>query len=345
VCDYIDNLTDLITGDDTTCFMRDYKLWVEAGNSSTNNSVFPAIFSSTNQTYQKEQFVNDLIEFVMEDDTGAMLNTVNSIGLNWLSQDLMFASIRWTGTISRAHGLLENEALIRRWDEVFAEVNTQSPFPDSEVGMWTCYEVLWTQCRRALIEGLIYGLGITSIIAFFALLFSTGNWIISLFAVFCILGIMMSLGMFTVLVGYDIGLVESLVGPVVIGFTVDYTVHLCVGYLQSSMFNTREERATMALTDLSVGIAFGGLTTLMCTLPMCLGVIVQMYKFGILVSVTVIFGEIWALVFLSSMLISFGPEGNDGNISAIYYIFRCKPCRNRCRKPRRKKIAMMLELM
>merc|ERR1719397_310656 len=111
------------------------------------------------------------------------------------------------------------------------------------------------------------------------------------------------------------------------------------------MFTTREERVTMALTDLGVGIAFGGITTLMCTFPMCLGLIAQMYKFGILVSMAAIFGEIWALVFLSSMLICFGPEGNQGNIRAIYYIFRCVPCRNRYRKARRKKISMLLELI
>lgn len=159
------------------------------------------------------------------------------------------------------------------------------------------------------------------------------------------LGVVLCLGMVAVLLGYEIGYVESLVGPVVVGFTVDYTVHVGVGFLEGSRFKTRLKRTTMALTELGVCIVFGGLTTFMCVFPMCFGEIIQMYKFGFLLATTVILGQIWALIFMPAVLTLVGPQGSQGNVRAIRYLLQCRLCRARSSTTVGKQKLIHLEMM
>ena len=59
------------------------------------------------------------------------------------------------------------------------------------------------------------------------LLFATGNFLLSLHAIVAIMGIVGSvLGSAYLYLGWSLGVTESIAGVMVIGFSVDYTIHL-----------------------------------------------------------------------------------------------------------------------
>eukprot|EP00452_MALV-II_sp_L67-6_P000005 gene5-49_t len=64
-----------------------------------------------------------------------------------------------------------------------------------------------------------------------------------------------------VIAGWELGVPESIAVVIVIGFSVDYVVHLAAHYVHSP-FNSREERATESVTAMGVSIFSGAITTM-----------------------------------------------------------------------------------
>lgn len=70
--------------------------------------------------------------------------------------------------------------------------------------------------------------------ALIVLLLSTHNVIVSLYSVFCITGIVVSVVTVMELSGWELGVAESITIVILIGFSVDYVVHLANHYVESS---------------------------------------------------------------------------------------------------------------
>eukprot|EP00452_MALV-II_sp_L67-6_P000358 gene358-biopygen26 len=64
-----------------------------------------------------------------------------------------------------------------------------------------------------------------------------------------------------VIAGWELGVPESIAVVIVIGFSVDYVVHLAAHYVHSP-FNGREERATESVTAMGVSTFSGAITTM-----------------------------------------------------------------------------------
>jgi len=323
VCDYVDGQTDYVAEGYSSCFMRDYKNWREA-----NGSSFPAIFDQNDNTIQKSEFEEDLLKFVSQNATGGQLWVDNYIGFNWLSNELMFVSVSWKSTIDWTKGLMYNEKLSNKWNEIIAHANSQTTpleIPESKIGMSTAEGGFrFTEMQRSLVNGFITSLGITFIAAFFALLIATANWVLSVIAVGSIAGIVCCVGMGAVSMGWDLGLIECLSGGVLIGFSVDYTVHLGVAYLHNAHLTTRRGRTRMALTELGVSITFGCITTICCGFPLYLTSVSYFYKFGLLVIMSVTLAILVALIFLPAVLLIIGPVNDSGSLPCIHDPKQCK---------------------
>ena len=70
-------------------------------------------------------------------------------------------------------------------------------------------------------------------VAFLVLVFATGNVILAMYAIISIFFIVFGvLGFVQSSLGWDLGVAESVAGIIIIGFSVDYTVHLGNEYIQ-----------------------------------------------------------------------------------------------------------------
>ncbi|CAK0793988.1 unnamed protein product [Prorocentrum cordatum] len=126
-------------------------------------------------------------------------------------------------------------------------------------GMFSFYD-----SAAQMVMALFSGISIAFPLAFVALLVSTRNWIVSVYAVSCVGGIVACvLGFCKSAMGWGLGIAEAVAGVIVIGYSVDYVVHLAHVYCEASKkgHQTRDARATFAVRNMGSTIFAGAVTT------------------------------------------------------------------------------------
>ena len=123
----------------------------------------------------------------------------------------------------------------------------------------------WMDVEDALVQNLMLGFAICFPVAFVVLVLATGNIIVAFYAIMSIALIVASvLGAARLYAGWSLGVAESIAGVIVIGFSVDYTVHLGHIYKEAVMYvpDTKEQKTQHALVVMGTTVIGGGLTTL-----------------------------------------------------------------------------------
>jgi len=99
----------------------------------------------------------------------------------------------------------------------------------------------WMIVEDALVRNLLVGFAICFPVAYVVLIGATGNIIVGTYAIISIAFIVAGvLGAAKLYSGWDLGVAESIAGVIVIGFSVDYTVHLGHLYKDATMFDSKE---------------------------------------------------------------------------------------------------------
>ena len=125
--------------------------------------------------------------------------------------------------------------------------------------------------------------------------------------------------------GWDFGLSESLSIIIIIGFSVDYVVHLANAYLESSA-ETRDERLSFALLTMGISVVSGAVTTFGAGFFLIFPEITFFVKMGYIMISTVIVSIIWAMCFFTAICAALGPQRDQGDIKQ--YIKKCC-CKNK----------------
>ncbi|KAK7100868.1 patched domain-containing protein 3-like [Littorina saxatilis] len=92
-----------------------------------------------------------------------------------------------------------------------------------------------------------------------------------------------------------------------VGFSVDFSAHVCSAYLMSNSF-TRKERAIDAITHAASPILNGGLSSLVGVLLLSTSETYIFSTFFKIMSFVLLFGILNSVIFLPAMLTLFGPE-------------------------------------
>lgn len=87
--------------------------------------------------------------------------------------------------------------------------------------------------ERAFVKNAIQGIIISIAFSFAVLLATSLNVIVSIYSVFSIIGVILSVMTVIVLNGWELGVSESVALVIVIGLSVDYVVHLANHYIES----------------------------------------------------------------------------------------------------------------
>lgn len=167
------------------------------------------------------------------------------------------------------------------------------------------------------------GLQISLCVAFLMLLISTGNILIAVIAIFCIFCVTACTIGSMVVYGWEIGIIESICAVLVVGFSVDYTVHFGISYVERrpaddgkyGLRNTRGDRVTHAFFELGTSVLGGAATTLGASLFL-FACKVQFFKiFGIFMCTVIFWSFLFASVLFMPMLALLGPQGIVGDLS------------------------------
>lgn len=145
----------------------------------------------------------------------------------------------------------------------------------------------------------------------------TTNWIVALL---CMLSIACTtLGVIGIIpmVGWKLGVLESLNLTLVVGLAVDYVVHLAEGYV-TCPFPLRQERVRHALGHVGISVLSGACTTLGAAVFMFAAKIRFFFQFGIFIFCTIGLSLVFSLFFFVTLLGICGPQETTGSMKPLY---------------------------
>lgn len=192
---------------------------------------------------------------------------------------------------------------------------------------WAGDAFTWMKTEKTMISSAVQGVIISVIFAFFILVISTMNIIISLFSAVCIALIVVFIVAIMQLNGWEFGVAESIAVVVLIGFSVDYVVHLANHYVESA-FTKRQRRIAHALSEMGVSIFSGAVTTVLSGAVLILCSSTLFDKFSIIIVATIFVSIVMSLGVFSSMVHIAGPNGTFGDLN--YWVVR--PIKNLIKK-------------
>jgi predicted RND superfamily exporter protein len=177
---------------------------------------------------------------------------------------------------------------------------------------------VWMETEKALVAGLMNGLAICFPIAFVVLAVATRNFILSIIATLSIGFIVASvLGSVKLFYGWDLGIAETIAGIIVIGFSVDYVVHMGHMYIEAAEKSgamTREKRFFYAASKMGSTVMAGAITTAGSGAFMFVCQMRFFYKMAILITMTIGYSFVFSFGFFMAFLVIAGPEYDESNL-------------------------------
>jgi predicted RND superfamily exporter protein len=147
------------------------------------------------------------------------------------------------------------------------------------------------------------------------------------------------LGLIPIL-GWNLGVFESLNLTLVVGLAVDYVVHLADGYMELEG-EDRVARVKYTLGHVGISVFSGACTTLGSSIFMLAAKIIFFKQFGIFIFCTIGLSILYSLILFTTVLAMIGPEGETGSLRPLWQIImnfirgktkedtECKTCKGK----------------
>ena len=166
---------------------------------------------------------------------------------------------------------------------------------------------MYTVSQLMFVNGAVWSVVISSLIAFLIVFIFTRNVLIALFSLVSILMIVFGVLGCTVILGGTLGSVRSVCITFLVGFSVDYTVHLAVAYVHSKK-RTRQERVIDALSAMGVSVSAAAISTFLSSCFLFFATFVFFLQFGTFMAIAVTWAYLCGTFVFMSLLAGFGPE-------------------------------------
>jgi hypothetical protein len=294
-----------------SCFLEDFKDW--------NNGVLPVgdAFLPLLKQFRNEhpfQYGSEALQS----------NYFQDIGI--ISGSLKYATIRIRSTLQTEQAFGKGMP-VRKLVADFAE-KIQGDMPKGMKSFMYHAEGTFAEydLGEELLAGFFSGCAIAGPIAFLALLLSTKNIITSLYAVFCVASVVACvLGFCKSALGWSLGIGEAIAGVIVIGYSVDYVVHLAHMYCEAGHhgYSTRESRCTFAISNMGSTVFAGAITTAGSAVIMFICFLSFFIKMAILICITIMYSFIFSLGLFMALMWTVGPQGNVGDLMQISALASC----------------------
>jgi hypothetical protein len=296
--------------DSTTCFLEEFEAW----GASTFGSAYTT--NGTGAMVSEEVFYERLTLFRESTYPGYVYGDEPD-GNGWdeligfVDGELQFVIVQADLTMQRrqpghikkpvinAVGKLCDRSSLRFWHTAGLE--------------WA-----WYVSTVELVNGLFNGFAICFPVSFVMLLFATGNVFLALHAIIAIMMIVGSvLGSASLFLGWSLGVTESIAGVMVIGFAVDYTIHL--GHMYNAASHEqgvmdRDGRVAYSLRLMGATVVGGAATTAGAGAFMLACQFSFFLKIGFLVFMTIGYSFVYSFLFFIGGAAVFGPERHQGDV-------------------------------
>lgn len=157
------------------------------------------------------------------------------------------------------------------------------------------------------------------------LFFSTRNIYQSILSIFCVSLIILSIVSIMVMLGWELGVAESISVVVAVGLSVDYVIHLSTVY-QHSLHKSRNLKMRQAYKEMGGSILSGSLTSAGSGVFLYGASDLYVFgKFATIIISSVLISFVISMLFFGAILHLIGPENGRGDIKCY------------CKKDKKKK--------
>jgi predicted RND superfamily exporter protein len=228
--------------------------------------------------------------------------------------DLVLLSISTTATLDQdfEQNYEEGIAMHNLWEKWSLQMLKFAPREmaatmQTSNGAWSYYFL-----NETLLDETYSNIALSLVLSFIILSVIGGNPIMAFLSVATIAMIVVDIFAFTVLMGFKLGVLEAVNYVVVIGLSIDYTVHLSEAYTESHSTD-RHGRVAHMLEEMGVSVISGAISTLGAVFFMFFAPNKFFFKFACFIFATIILSCLYSLIFFPALLSIIGPTGNVGN--------------------------------
>jgi len=236
--------------------------------------------------------------------------------------ELRFVQFELTSTYRPPTAASTTRAVLDNWEDFMDALNANATAAGAD-GVSNGFQTgrgawVWLFSQESLVDSATQGIFIVFAIAFVILNVASGNVIISILAITTVAGIVATvMGVcVSAMMGWEFGVAESIVSVILIGFSMDYSLHLADSYIESER-TSRMDRTQDAMTRLGISVTAGAVTTLISGVFLWGAILTFFTKFAFMITATIIVSYLYSMLFFPSMSMTFGPEGNFGDWSTL----------------------------
>ncbi|EGD75300.1 hypothetical protein PTSG_06952 [Salpingoeca rosetta] len=175
-----------------------------------------------------------------------------------------------------------------------------------------------------LLRAAIVGIAASLSLAFVIIIVMTRDITLSVMSIISIGGVVVSLIALMVMLGWTLGLIESVCLTILVGLSVDYVIHLANAYRESHEV-TRFSRVRDALVMMGISVLSASITTFLAGFVLFFGYITFFFKFGVFIALTIFFAAIWAFGFFMSLAAIAGNKEYVDDFVRLWRVLTCKP--------------------
>mmetsp|Transcript_12091 Transcript_12091/g.24707 ORF Transcript_12091/g.24707 Transcript_12091/m.24707 type:complete len:1010 (+) Transcript_12091:76-3105(+) len=312
------------------CFMDDFKDFLNStGNSWSDGTHGNKIISPEFMDFQRVKFAERFAGGKMKSGVVVMGENGNNrqptaseltaimADATRLSKLDVFAFITFNSTLPLKPSLMDLGEM-RDWMETFDSMISTYTKSTTVKGVQFCLYWYFMIAGEAIVTTTKQGIAISLTFAALVLLVANRNWILASLAMLTIIGVVGAVAWMMILLDWTVDFLGSVCLIVVIGLSIDYTVHLCHSYIHSpEVYNLH--RAAHAATEMGVSIVSGAVTSFWASFFLLLCSMTFFKRFGAFMCATVVISLILSIWFFIPICSFLGPSRKQSTGYTLSY--------------------------
>ncbi|KAJ6245350.1 sterol-sensing domain [Anaeramoeba flamelloides] len=302
ICEQAFQEEGLLLKDNRECIMSDFKNWI--GNDS-----FPVVDQGN---YELSQYMKN---FTQSAEGSKYFNYVDYDGFG----NIKFISTPFKSTLTikskSSYSKLKDE--YEKWEEFQTQMKKSEPNDMKNSQFTADGAFIWMKTQQSLVDITIWGASSSAFIALIVITLACRNWVVGFLSFFTISFIVINTLGFMKILGWELGVIESIAITILAGLTVDYVVHLAHAYHEINA-TSRHKKVQGALYAVGSSVLAGFITTFGSAIPLLFCYLETMYKFGVFLMLSLGLTFIYTFFFLMPLLSIFGPKNRHEFLSGNF---------------------------
>eukprot|EP01128_Nolandella_sp_AFSM9_P009260 TRINITY_DN587_c0_g1_i3.p1 TRINITY_DN587_c0_g1~~TRINITY_DN587_c0_g1_i3.p1 ORF type:complete len:1001 (-),score=200.14 TRINITY_DN587_c0_g1_i3:470-3322(-) len=295
----------LFRTDSRYCFMEAYQDYLEA-----SNVTWPIA---------GDQFVDSLCDWrtaAKPDGEGTWESEIDCQG-EGASRRIVWFHVWGVSTLPAAIPESRSRKVYDRVEALAQEIVDDPSTPSVLRRMFqTCSLYVGMQTESELVRSALVGIIVSLSVVLVALIICTNDILLTLWAFLSIAGIVASILGIMVMVGWKLGIIESICVAILAGLSVDYIVHLAVAFRETEITKAERQsgkpmrylRVRNAVTELGISVLSAAITTLLSAALLLFTQVLFFVKFGQFMMIAIACAVVWAFGCFISFLFVWVPS-------------------------------------